>query len=69
LRTLIEHASGVCSVFFDRNEMLASGSWDKTIKLWNKNTGDLLRTLIGHVSGVSSFSFDNISSVIAFVKL
>ena len=29
-------------------QTLASGSDDKTIKLWNLKTGDLLHTLTGH---------------------
>ncbi len=39
--------------------MLANGSDDKTIKLWNKNTGDPLRTLSGHGSYVLYDAFDN----------
>ena len=59
LRTLNGHGSSVLSVAFDSNNILASGSSDRTIKLWNKNTGHLLRTLIGHGSSVSSVAFDN----------
>ena len=33
-------------------QTLASGSSDKTIKVWNLKTGDLLRTLTGHKSSV-----------------
>jgi WD40 repeat protein len=36
LRTLTGHGKAVSSVAFDSNEMIASGSSDKTIKLWNK---------------------------------
>jgi len=39
--------------------MLASGSWDDTIKIWNKNSGDLLWTLTGHVDYVNSVAFDS----------
>jgi len=35
-------------------QTLASGSDDKTIKLWNLKTGDLLHTLTGHESYVLS---------------
>jgi len=36
---------------------LPVASLDKTIKLWNKHSGDLLRTLIGHQGGVWSVVF------------
>jgi WD40 repeat protein len=49
------------SVVFDSNNVLASGSGDNTIKLWNKYTGDLLRTLTGHGSVVWSVAFDSIN--------
>ena len=45
--TLGGHGNWVLSVAFDSNNILASGSGDSTIKLWNKNTGDLLSTLSG----------------------
>jgi WD40 repeat protein len=35
---------------------LASGSFDKTIKIWNVNDGSLLSTLIGHSDRVSSLA-------------
>jgi WD40 repeat protein len=47
------------AVAFDSNYMLASGSNDKTIKLWDKNSGGLLRTLEGHGEGVRTVAFDS----------
>ncbi len=50
----------IVSCAFDANVMIASvGNYlEITIKLWNKNTGDLLRTLTGHGDRVTSFAFD-----------
>ena len=38
-------------------KLLASGSSDKSIKLWEMPTGKLLKTLTGHKAGVYSVSF------------
>ena len=57
-RTLNGHGHWVYSVAFDATYLLASGSRDSTIKLWNKNTGNLLRTLSGHGDAVLSVAFD-----------
>ena len=49
LRTLEGHQDVVMSVAFDpQGETLASGSADKTVKLWEARSGKLLRTLEGH---------------------
>jgi F-box/WD-40 domain protein MET30 len=39
--------------------MLASGSSDLTIKLWDTNSGVLINTLTGHNGGVLCLSFDS----------
>ena len=35
-------------------QTLVSGSWDKTIKVWELSTGKLVRTLTGHENPVDS---------------
>ena len=30
---------------------VVSGSYDKTVRVWNKETGELVRTLEGHSDG------------------
>ncbi|QLE56225.1 serine/threonine protein kinase [Nostoc sp. TCL26-01] len=49
---------GVFSIVFSPNgRILASGSADKTIKIWNLATGQVIRTLNGHFKGVISVAF------------
>jgi len=44
---------------------LASGSLDKTVKLWNVQSGDCVRTLEGHSSGVISVAWSGDSQTLA----
>ena len=49
LHTLTGHTQGVVSVKFSADgEMLASGSADKTVRVWQTSTGALLKVLVGH---------------------
>jgi WD40 repeat protein len=58
LRTLIGHEGVVYSVAFASNNILASGSHDKYIRLWDTKTGYLLRTLESHGNSVDQVAFD-----------
>ena len=44
------HTDWVNSVaVFPDNERVASGSWDKTVRIWNMSTGEVLNILqVGH---------------------
>ncbi len=58
LLTLSGHVSPVISVAFSPNaRMIASGSFDKSVKIWDANNGQLLRSLTGDTDAVSSLAF------------
>jgi WD40 repeat protein len=53
--TFIGHSNSVLSVAISPDgQTLASGSDDKTIKIWNLSTGQEIRTLTGHSNSVQS---------------
>ncbi|KAF4119324.1 F-box and WD-40 domain protein MET30 [Geosmithia morbida] len=57
IRTFRGHDNGVTCLQFDHN-ILATGSYDATIKIWNIETGEVMRTLRGHTSTVRTLQFD-----------
>jgi WD40 repeat protein len=58
VRILSGHTDWVCSVAFAPDgQLLASGSDDKTIKLWEVASGWELRTLSGHTNEVHAVAF------------
>ncbi len=58
LKTLRGHFSRVWTISFSPDgQLLASGSSDQTIRLWNARDGTCLRVLQGHTGEVTSVSF------------
>ena len=60
--TLSGHDQTISQIAYSMDgKFIASASWDKTIKLWDAKTGNLIETLKGHSDGVNSvaFSLDN----------
>jgi WD40 repeat protein len=58
IRTFEGHTGRVTSVAFNPDgRLLASGSADETIKLWDVATGREVRTLEGHTGYVESVAF------------
>jgi hypothetical protein len=65
-QTLIGHNYWVTSVVFSHDsKLLASGSSDKTVKVWDAATGSLQQTLKGHGSSVRSVAFSHDSKLLA----
>lgn len=65
-KTLSGHSDFVWSVALSSDgQTLASGSEDKTIKIWNVDTGQLLRTLNGHFDSVRSVAVSSDGQIIA----
>ena len=52
------HTNGVMCLQFDDN-ILATGSYDSTIKIWNIDTTECIRTLRGHTKGIRALQFDD----------
>ncbi|RKK76434.1 Vegetative incompatibility protein HET-E-1 [Fusarium oxysporum] len=58
VQTLKGHSSSVNSVAFSADgQRLASGSIDKTVKIWDAATGAYIQTLEGHNASVNSVAF------------
>ncbi|MBH8565372.1 serine/threonine protein kinase [Nostoc sp. CENA67] len=65
-KTLKGHASDVNSVAFSPDgKTLASGSDDKTIKLWNPVTGQEIHTLKGHFEWIWTVAFSPDGKILA----
>src|ERR1700721_1718400 len=65
--TLDGHNAPVCSVAFSPDgRMVASGSWNGRIMLWEALTGKLRATLQSHKEQINSLAFSPSGKVLAF---
>ncbi|KAF2830311.1 hypothetical protein CC86DRAFT_443354 [Ophiobolus disseminans] len=66
LQTLEGHGDSVMSVAFSHDSIrLASASYDRTVKIWDANSGACLQTLEGHGDSVRSVAFSHDSTRLA----
>jgi WD40 repeat protein len=66
LCSLEGHTGAIKSIAFSPDgKLIASGSDDKTIKLWDVTTGKQLHSLEGHTFGVTSVAFSPDGKLIA----
>jgi len=60
-----EEACTVYSVAFSKENVLASGSTDNDVKLWDIETGALVRALKGHSDWVAAVAFGHRDNILA----
>jgi WD40 repeat protein len=70
IRTLKGHTDAVYAIALSPDgQTIASGSADKTIKLWHLETGELLGTFTGHAGVVSAVAFSPDGQMLASASL
>ncbi|RCH87218.1 hypothetical protein CU098_009182, partial [Rhizopus stolonifer] len=62
--TLQGHTNGVMCVQFDEIlKLVMTGSFDKTVRVWDLETGACIRTLEGHTRCVRALQFDDCKAI------
>ncbi|KAJ9106309.1 hypothetical protein QFC21_001454 [Naganishia friedmannii] len=65
-RTLKGHTNGIMCLQFHQNlstpsyPVLITGSYDRTVRVWNLDTGETVRVLQGHTRAVRALQFDQV---------
>lgn len=55
-----QHSAGITSIqFCEAQNILITGSYDKTAIVWNLETGEVLRQLKGHARAIRALQFDD----------
>ena len=66
IKILAGHSGPVLSVVFSGDgEYLASGSWDKTIRLWRVSSGESIKTFTGNFGLIYSVAFSENGNYLA----
>ncbi len=70
MQTLTGHTAGVYAVAFSPDsQSLASGSVDRTVRLWRVANGELLRVINAHADAVTGVAFAPNRQMLASVSL
>ncbi|BFZ26166.1 hypothetical protein BsWGS_29205 [Bradybaena similaris] len=56
-KVLTGHRGNIHATAFSKFGMLASGSWDKSVRIWNPLNGDCIHILLGHTGWVQAVCF------------
>jgi|GEM_PF-1024351 len=66
IRTLEGHTEGIYAIAVSSDgKLLASGSWDKTVRIWDISTGNLICKLEGHKDAIFAVAFSPDSKTVA----
>ena len=60
IRTILAHKNAVSSILISSdNQLLITGSYDKSIKIWELSTGQIIDTLQGHSEAITCLAISN----------